>query len=215
MNDSDADAPGLYPGLYVVSAPSGGGKTSLLNALLTRDPRTALSVSHTTRAPRPGEREGVHYYFVDEPTFLELIRRGAFLEHAEVFGHRYGTGREAVERQLAGGHDVLLDIDWQGARQVRSSYPSARTVFILPPSMAELHRRLVQRRQDSEDVIERRMQAARAEISHAQEFDFLVVNDDFEAALADLLSIIRRGRLERSGDLQKNREILAELLETG
>jgi guanylate kinase len=199
----------------VVSAPSGGGKTSLVNALLKRDPRTALSVSHTTRAPRPGERDGVHYYFVDEETFLELAERGAFLEQAEVFGHRYGTGREAVERQLAGGHDVLLDIDWQGARQVRASHPAARTIFILPPSMAELHRRLANRRQDSDEVIARRMRAARAEISHAGEFDFLVVNDDFEAALADLHSIIRRGRLDRSGDAQKNREILAELLETG
>jgi guanylate kinase len=199
----------------VVSAPSGGGKTSLVNALLKREPRTALSVSHTTRAPRPGERDGVHYFFVDEQTFLELIQQGAFLEHAEVFGHRYGTGREAVERQLAAGRDVLLDIDWQGARQVRSSYPAVRAIFILPPSMAELHRRLVHRRQDSEAVIDRRMQAARAEISHAEEFDFLVVNDTFAAALADLHSIIRQGRLERSGDVQKNREILAELLETG
>jgi guanylate kinase len=211
LNDPDPHAPGLF----VVSAPSGGGKTSLVNALLQRDPRVALSVSHTTRAPRPGERDGVHYHFVDEARFAELVERDAFLEHARVFDHRYGTGRAAVERQLAAGLDVLLDIDWQGARQVRSSFPAARTIFILPPSMAELRRRLVNRRQDREEVIDRRMRAARAEISHADEFDFLVVNDDFDAALADLYSIVRRGRLDRAGDRQKNREILAELLETG
>jgi guanylate kinase len=211
LNDPEPHAPGLY----VVSAPSGGGKTSLVNALLERDARVALSVSHTTRAPRPGERDGVHYYFVDEASFAGLVERGAFLEHARVFGHRYGSGRDAVELQLAAGHDVLLDIDWQGARQVRSSFPAARTIFILPPSMAELRRRLVKRRQDSDEVIDRRMRAARDEISHAAEFDFLVVNDDFDAALADLYSIVRQGRLDRSGDVQKNREILAELLETG
>jgi guanylate kinase len=211
LNDPDPHAPGLY----VVSAPSGGGKTSLVNALLERDARVALSVSHTTRAPRPGERAGVHYHFVDEASFAGLVEQGAFLEHARVFGHRYGTGRAAVERQLAAGHDVLLDIDWQGARQARSSFPAARTIFILPPSMAELRRRLVNRRQDSDEVIDRRMRAALDEISHAAEFDFLVVNDDFDAALADLNSIVRRGRLNRSGDVQKNREILAELLETG
>lgn len=211
MNDRDHDAPGVY----VVSAPSGGGKTSLVNALLERDPRVALSVSHTTRPPRPGERDGVHYHFVDERSFLELVGHGAFLEHAEVFGHRYGTGRDQVERQLADGFDVLLDIDWQGARQVRASCPAGRTIFILPPSMAELHRRLVNRRQDSAAVISRRMRAARAEISHAGEFDFLVVNDAFEAALADLHSIVRRGCLDRSGNSARNREILAELLESG
>ena len=211
MNDPDPHAPGLY----VVSAPSGGGKTSLVNALLERDARVALSVSHTTRAARPGERAGVHYHFVDEASFAGLVEQGSFLEHARVFGHHYGTGRAAVERQLAAGHDVLLDIDWQGARQVRSSFPAARTIFILPPSMAELRRRLVNRRQDSDEVIDRRMRAALDEISHAAEFDFLVVNDDFDAALADLYSIVRRGRLNRSGDVQKNRDILAELLETG
>jgi guanylate kinase len=211
LNEGDPNAPGLY----VVSAPSGGGKTSLVNALLKRDQRVALSVSHTTRAPRPGERDGVHYHFVDDAEFCRLVERGAFLEHARVFDYRYGTGRAAVERKLAAGHDVLLDIDWQGARQVRSSFPAVRTIFILPPSMAELRRRLVDRRQDSDEVIGRRMRAARAEISHAEEFDFLVVNDDFEAALDDLHCIVRRGRLNRSGDVQKNREILAELLESG
>jgi guanylate kinase len=199
----------------VVSAPSGGGKTSLVNALLKRDQRVALSVSHTTRAPRPGEQDGVHYHFVDDAAFAELAELGAFLEHARVFDHRYGTGRDAVERRLAAGYDVLLDIDWQGARQVRSSCSAVRTIFILPPSMAELRRRLVERGQDSDEVIDRRMRAARAEISHADEFDFLVVNDGFEAALDDLHSIVRRGCLKRCRDVQKNREILAELLETG
>jgi guanylate kinase len=203
------------PRLYVVSAPSGGGKTSLVNALLELDPRVALSVSHTTRAPRPGERDGLHYFFVDEPTFEKLAADGEFIEHARVFDHRYGTGRGPVQRQLADGFDVLLDIDWQGARQIRASFPAARTIFILPPSLQELRRRLVGRGQDSEAVIARRMQAARAEISHAGEFDYLVVNDDFDQALADLHAIIRRGAPLRDPQQVKSREILARLLETG
>ena len=203
------------PGLYVVSAPSGGGKTSLVNALLERDPHVALSVSHTTRPPRPGERDAVHYYFVDEAAFEALAADGAFLEHARVFDHRYGTGRKSVERQLADGLDVLLDIDWQGARQIRASFPAARTIFILPPSLNELRRRLVGRGQDSEAVIERRMRAARDEISHAGEFDFLIVNDDFEEALADLQAVIRQGAPLRDPRQAAGREILAQLLETG
>jgi len=203
------------PLLYVVSAPSGGGKTSLINALLKRDNRVALSVSHTTRSPRPGEIDGTHYYFVDEDAFECLVRRGAFLEHARVFDHFYGTGREAVEHQLAEGFDVLLDIDWQGARQVRESFPAARSVFILPPSMEALRQRLVGRGQDSEEVIERRMNAARAEISHAGEFDFLIVNDDFEEAVADLHAIVRQGHPLRDQRNVKSREILANLLESG
>jgi len=205
----------IGPRLYVISAPSGGGKTSLVNALLERDPRVALSISHTTRAPRPGEQDGVHYFFVDDAAFESLVRDQAFLEHARVFDHRYGTGRESVERQLADGCDVLLDIDWQGARQIRSSFPAARTIFILPPSLEELRRRLVGRGQDSEAVIERRMQAARAEISHAGEFDFLIVNDDFERALADLHAVIRQGAPLRDAQQVAGREILAQLLETG
>lgn len=210
-----SDAGSGRPRLYVVSAPSGGGKTSLVNALLERDDRVALSISHTTRAPRPGERDGVHYYFVDEPSFEALVEQGAFLEHARVFDHRYGTGREAVERQLARGYDVLLDIDWQGARQVRESFPGARTIFILPPSMAVLRQRLTDRGQDSDAVIERRMRDARSEISHAGEFDFLVVNDDFSEALERLHAIVR-GRIKADdGEAGKNRRILAQLLETG
>jgi guanylate kinase len=207
-------APGT-PRLFVISAPSGGGKTSLINALLQRDDRVALSVSHTTRAPRPGEQDGVHYYFVDEAEFEALAAAGAFLEHAAVFGNRYGTGRQAVERQLAAGLDVLLDIDWQGAQQVRTRFPAACTVFILPPSLEILRRRLTDRGQDSPEVIERRMAAARAEISHAGEFEFLIVNDDFDAALQDLHSIVRHGRPQRSGAQPKNLEILAKLLGNG
>ncbi len=203
------------PGVFVVSAPSGGGKTSLVNALLQSDDRVALSVSHTTRAPRPGEQDGVHYHFVDPETFERLVHQDAFLEHARVFDHRYGTGRAAVASQLAAGHDVLLDIDWQGARQVRRSYPAARSIFILPPSLAVLRRRLEGRGQDSAEVIRRRMAGARAEIDHAAEFDFLVVNDDFDAALEDLRSIVRRGQPLRDPDQGRAREILAELLESG
>jgi guanylate kinase len=201
--------------LYVISAPSGGGKTSLVNALLERDKHVALSVSHTTRPPRPGEVDGVHYYFVNDAAFEELASRGAFLEHARVFGHRYGTGREAVERQLAEGYDVLLDIDWQGARQIRKSFPAACSIFILPPSLDVLRQRLIGRGQDSKAVIDRRMEAARAEISHAVEFDFLIINDDFATALGDLHAIIRKGRPVRDEKNAKTREILAELLETG
>ena len=203
------------PRLYVVSAPSGGGKTSLVNALLEQDDRVALSVSHTTRPPRPGERDGVHYYFVDGDAFEVLVQQGAFLEHARVFDHRYGTGREAVERQLGRGYDVLLDIDWQGARQVRASFPGARTIFVLPPSLAVLRQRLEGRGQDSAAVVERRMRDARAEISHADEFDFLIVNDDFGEALERLKAIVRGGQTATPEDVRNNREVLAQLLETG
>jgi guanylate kinase len=201
--------------LYVVSAPSGGGKTSLIKALLERDDHVALSVSHTTRSPRPGERDGVHYHFVSEEAFERLAADGAFLEHARVFDNRYGTGREGVERQLAAGFDVLLDIDWQGARQIRSSFPDCRSIFIIPPSMDVLRQRLRHRGQDSPETIQRRMRDARAEISHWNEFDFVVVNDDFEKALADLQSIIRQGRPLRDDEDKQKREILAHLLENG
>ena len=210
-----SDREGHTPRLYVVSARSGGGKTSLVNALLEADDKVRLSVSHTTRAPRPGEKNGVHYHFVSEDEFLAVLENDAFLEHAEVFGHRYGTGKEAVERQLAAGFDVLLDIDWQGARQIRDNFPSCKTVFIVPPSIRELRRRLTGRGQDSEETIEKRMREARSEISHWDEFDFLIVNDRFDEALADLRSIIRSGRPIRDENDSEKRKILAELLETG
>lgn len=203
------------PNLYVVAAPSGGGKTSLIAALLERNDGIRLSVSHTTRKPRPGEVDGQHYHFVNEAAFLKLIEQGAFLEHARVFDHYYGTGREAVEKQLADGYNVVLDIDWQGARQVREAFPACRSIFIVPPSLQELQRRLAGRGTDDAEVIRRRMRDARAEISHWDEFDDLVINDDFDVALADLEAIIVEDRTERSAPNDHKREILAELLETG
>lgn len=203
------------PTLFIVASPSGGGKSSLISALLQRDDSVRLSVSHTTRPARPREEHGVHYYFVNEPEFLELASRGAFLEHAQVFDNYYGTGKDAVEKQLADGFDVLLDIDWQGARQVRKSFPSSRGIFILPPSMEELRRRLTDRGQDNADVVARRMRDARAEISHFEEFDHLVVNDDFDKALEDLHSIVRSGKPARTGQEDYIHEILADFLETG
>ena len=200
------------PRLFVIAAPSGGGKTSLIAALLKRDDRVSLSVSHTTRPPRPGEIDGVHYHFVDEPTFLERVEKGAFLEHARVFDHWYGTSRESVEDILDSGRDVLLDIDWQGARQIKQNFPDCCTIFILPPSLETLRLRLSNRAQDSEEVIDRRMRAARAELSHGGEFDFLIVNDDFDQALADLHSIVRSGLLEPEGQLERNHDLLAQLL---
>jgi len=203
------------PRLFVVAAPSGGGKSSLISALIKKDRRVRLSVSYTTRPPRPGEQDGVHYHFVDDATFRDLVARDSFLEYARVFDHSYGTGREEVERQLAAGYDVSLDIDWQGARQIRVSFPSCCTIFIIPPSLDVLRQRLSSRGQDSESVIQRRMMDAASEISHWNEFDFLIINDNFDDALSDLHSVVRHGRLNRPSDSHKNREILAELLGTG
>jgi guanylate kinase len=201
--------------LYVVAAPSGGGKTSLINALLKQDDRVALSVSFTTRSPRPGEKDGVHYHFVDDPEFIRLIGQNAFLEHAEVFGHRYGTARDQVQNKLNAGFAVLLDIDWQGARQLRESFPSCCTIFILPPSLEVLRNRLSRRGQDSEEVIDRRMMEARVEISHWDEFEHLIINDNFDEALADLQSIVRTGSPLRLGYADRYHDLLAELLENG
>lgn len=201
--------------LFVVAAPSGGGKTSLISALIEGDSRVRLSVSYTTRPPRPGEHDGDHYHFVDEKTFLNLVAGNAFLEHARVFDHRYGTARQAVEKQLASGYDVILDIDWQGARQIRQNFPACQSIFIVPPTLDELRQRLTARGQDSDSVIQRRMRDAQAEISHWNEFDFLIINDIFEQALADLQSIVRHGKPRRTLNSVEQREILAELLGTG
>jgi guanylate kinase len=200
------------PNLFIVAAPSGGGKTSLVAALLERDPGVRLSISHTTRAPRPGERDGEHYHFVDEATFLQLVSRNAFLEYARVYGHYYGTGRAPVEQLLNEGFNVMLDIDWQGARQVKSSFPGCCSIYILPPSMQELRERLARRGQDSPDVIENRMQEARSEIAHCMEFDFLIVNNEFAAALEDLMSVVRVGQPVRPGRKEGFESLLADLL---
>jgi guanylate kinase len=179
--------------LIILAAPSGAGKTSLANALVEGDPNLEFSVSHTTRAPRPGEKHGVHYYFVGRGEFDTMVQLGQFLEHATVFGNSYGTSLAAVESVLARGKSVLLDIDWQGARSIKARMPRAVSVFILPPSRAALRERLVKRGQDSMEVIERRMREATSEMSHYPEFDHLVVNDDFEQALTDLKAIIGPG----------------------
>jgi guanylate kinase len=185
--------------LFIVSAPSGAGKTSLVKALLDRDAGLSLSVSCTTRAPRPGEGDGVHYHFIDQGRFRQSILAEDFLEYAEVFGNLYGTREADVRDALAAGHNVILEIDWQGARQVRERFRSAVGIFILPPSIAELERRLRGRGTDSDAVIEGRMAQARDEMAHLDEYDYLVVNDGFEAALDALAAIVEaeRQRLER------------------
>ncbi len=182
--------------LVILSAPSGAGKSSLAKALAA-DPRFGISVSHTTRPPRPGEQDGVHYHFVDQAAFDRLVAEQAFLEHACVFGNRYGTTRLAVETLMAQGRHVLLDIDWQGARRIKALWPQALSIFILPPSLAALEQRLRDRGQDDESVIAARMGKARAEIAHAGEFDHVVVNDEFAEALADLKTLIAEGRVRR------------------
>lgn len=201
--------------LYVVAAPSGGGKTSLIKALLEKDDRVTLSISYTTRIPRPGEKDGADYHFVDDPEFVRLIGQNAFLEHAEVYGHRYGTAREQVQNKLRAGFDVLLDIDWQGARQLRESFPSCCSIFILPPSLESLRNRLSRRGQDSKQVIDLRMKEARAEISHWDEFEHLIINDNFDKALADLQSIVCTGSPLRLDHVDRYDDLLAELLENG
>ncbi|EAS42675.1 guanylate kinase [Photobacterium profundum] len=200
--------------LYIVSAPSGAGKSSLINALLETNPTydMKVSVSHTTRGMRPGEENGVHYNFISVEEFTELTEQESFLEHAEVFGNYYGTSRPWIEDQLNKGIDVFLDIDWQGARQIRIQMPAAKSLFILPPSKEELERRLNARGQDSEAIIARRMQEARSEISHYNEYDYVIVNDDFDAALMDFKAIIRAERLKQDKQTAKYNSMLNALL---
>ena len=184
--------------LFIVSAPSGAGKTSLLKALVESTDRVCVSVSHTTRAPRPGEADGQHYHFVDTATFERMVAAGEFVEHARVFDNHYGTSAVAVMSELVAGRDVVLEIDWQGARQVRARFRDAVSLFILPPSVEELRRRLSARGQDTREIVERRMRDALSELSHFDEYDYLVVNDRFEAALEDLRAVMRTQRLRRS-----------------
>jgi guanylate kinase len=183
--------------LFIVTAPSGAGKTSLVKALLDSLPGIRVSVSYTTRAPRSGEQHGTHYFFVDVPTFQRMISAGAFLEHANVFGNYYGTARQTVADLLSQGTDVILEIDWQGAQQVRKRFPDAVGIFVLPPSRAELEARLRNRKTDDEQVIARRLSEAIAEMSHYTEFDYVVVNDQFDRALADLKAVVTAQRLSQ------------------
>lgn len=200
--------------LYILSAPSGAGKSSLIQSLLKTQPSydTRVSVSHTTRSARPGEVDGEHYFFVSVEQFKQLIAEDAFLEYAEVFGNYYGTSCAAIEAMLAQGVDVFLDIDWQGARQVRARMPKARSIFILPPSQEELARRLRDRRQDSDETIARRMAEAVAEISHYNEYDYLIINDDFDTALQDLKTIMRAERLLVNRQKQRHDGLISKLL---
>ena len=198
--------------LFVVAAPSGAGKSTLVNALLAREPGIALSISHTTRAPRPGEVDGRQYFFVDRASFEREAAAGVFLEHAEVHGNLYGTSRRVVQGELAAGRDVLLEIDWQGAAQIRRSEPACVSVFILPPSAAELERRLRGRGSDSEAVIERRLANSRGEIAHAHEFDFILVNDRFEDALDELAGIVEAVREGRRPQVSRHEDLIRALL---
>jgi guanylate kinase len=190
--------------LYIVSAPSGAGKTSLVKALLKADPAIHLSTSYTTRAPRPGETDGRDYHFVDRERFQAMLADGEFLEHAEVYGNFYGTSKGRIAHDLNAGHDVLLEIDWQGAAQVKRHFPESASIFILPPSFNALRTRLKGRGQDSDEIIERRLAAAADDVSQAGAFDYIIVNDDFDHALADLVAITRSIRLERPRQLKRH-----------
>ena len=198
--------------LFVIAAPSGGGKTSLVNALLEQDSRLALSISHTTRGPRPGEENGRHYHFVSRPEFESMAKDGEFMEYARVFDHHYGSNRSSVAKQLQQGLDVILEIDWQGARQVRAVFPDCCCIFIIPPSLDVLRARLTGRGQDSAAVIQRRMRDAQTEISHWDEFDQLVVNNNFELALEELRSIINDHRKQQPHKVNKDYQRLAQQL---
>ena len=199
--------------LFIVAAPSGAGKSSIVNACLARDRNISLSVSFTSRPPRPGERHAEHYHFVDAAEFQRMIEAGDFFEHARVHGDWKGTARQSVEPQLAAGRDVLLEIDWQGARQVRAAVPDAVGVFILPPSRAALDERMRKRGQDSEEVMARRLAAAREEMSHYGEFDYVIVNEDFATAVDEICAVFTASRLRREAQAQRHAGLIAALLD--
>ncbi len=198
--------------LYIVAAPSGGGKTSLVRKLINELPGIEVSISHTTRNKRPGETDGVDYFFVDDATFKGMIDDHAFIEHACVFKHLYGTSYAQINARLQAGIDVVLDIDWQGAQQIKRMFTDAVSVFIIPPSLDALRQRLNKRQQDDEYVIQQRMDRARDELSHYQEFDYLIINDDFAKAAAELEAVVMSNRLRLSRQLLKQRKLLSFLL---
>jgi guanylate kinase len=194
--------------LFIVSSPSGGGKTSLVKALLEAEPDVRLSISHTTRPPRAGETDGRDYHFVPLESFQRMLNAGEFLESAEIYGNRYGTSQKWIEGERAAGRDVLLEIDWQGAQQVRRLMPGTVSVFVLPPSLEVLESRLKGRGQDSAEVVARRMTAAREEMSHAAEYDYVIINEDFSRAALDLRSIVRAERLKTASQLARHSSLL-------
>jgi guanylate kinase len=198
--------------LYIVAAPSGAGKSSIVNAVLARDPNICLSISFTSRAPRPGERHAEHYHFVSKDEFEAMVAEGDFFEHALVHGDWKGTARQSVEPQLAAGMDVLLEIDWQGARQVREKVPDAVSVFILPPSRQALEQRMRSRGQDSDAVIAQRLAAAREEMSHYVEFDYLIVNEDFQTAVDEMCAIFIASRMRREPQVARHARLITQLL---
>ncbi|MFW1742262.1 guanylate kinase [Acinetobacter johnsonii] len=198
--------------LFVVSAASGTGKTSLVKALLDRVTNLHVSVSHTTRGQRPGELDGVHYHFTKKDSFLALVEQGGFIEYAEVFGNYYGTAQATVKEQLAKGHDVLLEIDWQGAQQVRKLFPDSKQIFILPPSQFDLRQRLSNRGTDSVEVIERRLGCAVEDMQQYVNFDYVIINDDFNKALHDLESVIIANRLVITQQASRHQKMISELI---
>jgi guanylate kinase len=197
--------------LFIVSAPSGAGKTTLVKMLLERDAGIGLSVSYTTRAPRPGEADGREYHFVDVPTFLAMRERGDFLESAEVHGNFYGTSRRWIVEQMSAGRDILLEIDWQGAQQVRALFPACIGIFIMPPSTAELARRLRRRGQDSEETVARRLDAALDEMRHVGEFDYVIINNELPEAIEDLQTVVRAARLRTAAQRERHRALFSFL----
>jgi len=204
--------PNMRGTLYIVAAPSGAGKSSIVNAVLARDPNIALSISFTSRQPRPGERHAEHYHFVSAAEFEAMVEAGDFFEHALVHGDWKGTARQSVEPQLAAGKDVLLEIDWQGARQVRNKVPDAVSVFILPPSRDALQQRMRNRNQDSEEVIRQRLEAAREEMSHYTEFDYVIVNEHFDTAVGEMCAIFTASRLRREPQVARHQRLITQLL---